>query len=1085
MLFRREFTSMVSGSRGSSGLYSHLVSPSLGLGASNQRPDGQPKETRSVRRKHTWYSARSTVFQSSAANVTWRILVTNPGMASIADEEVRRLPLDSMPVTRKISAKSQTLLFEWFDEQENHIRSKRARRSLDELLNVLCRAANETVSHSRRTRLQLCEVHVSQTLRLLSQVCEEHKREAEMTCNASWWRVFDGYLSLQRFWIRHCLKPEKEKDGFYHRLVAPLTGGMGEIQVATEFAVSRDKGRISDNIRKVFSNLMAIYHHMQALLECWILLLSGRWFRKLELTDNILRQPMTRFRLSMAELGQPLERLYRRGRGLYQRPTEEWREINTTIDSCVRVHKPVVPQLRSDGSPVYLSFRGDKRNASSSTKRLRQSSWPKTAFFQSGASMKAFQHSVSVARPKATTLHTSSAAAFKEGASTEHLRPQPYLSLKPALKREEKDALSDRPDYERMRTLSVSLLSSLRGLVDALREPMDKDVDCAWSKPLLLYALEFRQLLGELNHDCYEARKYVRLREDWQSILHGSKAGYDSLRSAVLDRLRQREERLTENFFWKSLDGLYGGYLQLEQFRRLYALCSLTEQKRLYNGIVGPLINTGNQLRHMMFRGFKTQDEAAYPFRQFQASLSSLVRKMQALVDGWLEPWGEYKLESMIDRDVMKLHTIRLRRSGKELKIVLAPLCVELRKACRPPKVLVRGSRPGQYVLRSESGNPSQTPAPQNGIPRYLAEDSKNGKGGRDGLKRTPWAKFPLRSTTPLFNSSSVVSTSNKQAAPFHTSATTRHPAASPAAEIGTEDSLDQETNQVNRGNETLEPLICSPRGYHIPSAKQRECMQASTATRSAYWQYSLYEGPKGETVKVHYCRSRETTERISKLFLNEKVIGFDVEWKALASAKDGIRKNVSMIQLASEERIALFHLARFSKGDTIEDLLAPTLKRIMESDAITKVGVSIKSDCTRLRNYLNLDSRGLFELSHLYKLVKHADQDVKRINKKLVSLATQTEEHLKLPMYKDQSVRSSDWSGELNYEQIYCKISPSKLSTCLISFRCRFRLLRWFPTLLHPQPQAPIHLSYPTAAGARRSEPAHSSRKRPNSRRI
>ncbi len=1078
MLFRREFASTVSGSRGSSGLYSHLVNPSLGHGASNQRPDGQPKKAKSFRRKHTWYPARSTFSQSPAANVRWRILVTSPGMASIADEEVRRLPLGSMPVTRKISATSQTLLFEWPDEQENHIRSKRARRSLDGLLNVLC-AANETVSHSRRTRLQL---YVSQRLRLLSQVCEKHRREAKMTCKASWRRVFDCYLSLQRFSILHSLKPEREKEGFYHRLVGPSTGSMGEIQRATEFAVSQDMGRISDTIRTVFSNRTGIYHHMKALLVCWIFLLPGRWFRKSELTDNILRRPMTRFRLSMAKLGQPLERLYRRGRGLYQRPTEEWREIHMTIDSCVRVHKPVVP-------PVYLSVRGGERNASGSTKRLRQSSWPKTVFFQCGAPMKASQHSVSVTRTKATTLHTSSAAPFKVSASTEHSRPRPYLSLRPARKKEERYSLSDRPDYERMRTIWGSVLSSLDGLIDALREPMDRGVDCASSRPLLLYALEFSRLRRELDGDCYEARLHVRLREDWQSILHGSKAGYDSLRLALLNRLCEREERLAERLFSQSLDRLYGGYLPLEQFRRLYALCSLTERKKLYHGIVGAMINTGNHLRLMIFRGFKTQDEAIYPFRQFQKSFVLLVHKMHELVVGWLEPWGDYKLEFMVDRDTMRLHITRLRRSGQELGIALGPAWVELKKACRPPKQLVglvRVSRPGQYVLRPESGNRSQIPAAQNSLPSYLAEDGKDRKGGIDELKWSPWARFPLRSTTHLLKFSSVVGTSNKQAALFHTSATTKHPATSPAAEIGVEDSLEEETNQVNRGKETVESPICSPRGYHIPSAKQRECVQASTATRSAYWQYSLYQGPKGERVKVHYCKSRETTERISKLFLNEKVIGFDVEWKPSASAKDGIRKNVAMIQLASEERIALFHLARFSRGDTIEDLLAPTLKRIMESDAMIKVGVSIKSDCTRLRNHLNLDCRGLFELSHLYKLVKHADQDVKKINKKLVSLATQTEEHLKLPMYKDQSVRSSDWSGELNYEQIYCNFSPlPKLLACLISFRCRFRLLRCFPTLLHPRSQAPIHLSCPTAASARRSEPAHSARKRPNSRRV
>ncbi|KAL8857088.1 MAG: hypothetical protein Q9178_006380 [Gyalolechia marmorata] len=242
------------------------------------------------------------------------------------------------------------------------------------------------------------------------------------------------------------------------------------------------------------------------------------------------------------------------------------------------------------------------------------------------------------------------------------------------------------------------------------------------------------------------------------------------------------------------------------------------------------------------------------------------------------------------------------------------------------------------------------------------------------------------------------------------------------------------------------------PIGYHIPTDKMRESMLASRSSRSAYWQYTLYEGTKGQKVKVHYCKSLETTERISRLFVNEKVIGFDIEWKPSATFKDGIRKNVALIQLASEERIALFHVARFSKGDTIESLVAPTFKAIMESSSITKVGVSVKGDSTRLRNHLNIDSHGLFELSHLYKLVKFSLTDVKKINKVLVALAKQVEEHLMLPMYKDDSVRSSDWSGDLNYEQIYYAASDSYAGFQL------YHTLNHKRLALSPCPPLPAH---------------------------
>jgi len=215
--------------------------------------------------------------------------------------------------------------------------------------------------------------------------------------------------------------------------------------------------------------------------------------------------------------------------------------------------------------------------------------------------------------------------------------------------------------------------------------------------------------------------------------------------------------------------------------------------------------------------------------------------------------------------------------------------------------------------------------------------------------------------------------------------------------------------------------LHLSPLGYHIPEKNMADAKSASPGTRASYWQYLLYRGPNGEKIKVHYCKSKATTERIAQLFLNEEIVGFDIEWKPQALATEGVKKNVALIQLASEERVALFHIARYWEDEKSEDLLAPTLKKIMESTKITKVGVSVKADCTRLRKFMGIDSRGLFELSHLYKLVKFSPVNVKMINKTLVSLSRQVEEHLHLPMWKGE-VRSSDWSQELNYEQIYCK---------------------------------------------------------------
>lgn len=75
------------------------------------------------------------------------------------------------------------------------------------------------------------------------------------------------------------------------------------------------------------------------------------------------------------------------------------------------------------------------------------------------------------------------------------------------------------------------------------------------------------------------------------------------------------------------------------------------------------------------------------------------------------------------------------------------------------------------------------------------------------------------------------------------------------------------------------------------------------------------------------------------------------------------------------------------------------------------------------MRKFLEIDSRGQFELSHLYKLVKFSCGNVKKINKVLVSLAQQVQEHLQLPLEKGD-VRTGDWSisQDLNYQQTQCE---------------------------------------------------------------
>ncbi|TRX96254.1 hypothetical protein FHL15_002978 [Xylaria flabelliformis] len=236
-----------------------------------------------------------------------------------------------------------------------------------------------------------------------------------------------------------------------------------------------------------------------------------------------------------------------------------------------------------------------------------------------------------------------------------------------------------------------------------------------------------------------------------------------------------------------------------------------------------------------------------------------------------------------------------------------------------------------------------------------------------------------------------------------------------------------------------------------------------------SFWSYSQYryaaEDGSLHRVKVHYCRSRHTMERVCKqYFMDEKVLGFDLEWMADSMKKDGLKKNVSLIQLASPSRIGLFHVALFTDSD---DMVGPSFRHIMEDSNVIKVGVAIKGDTTRLRNYLDIQSRGLMELSNLYKLVTYSRTgEYHNINRRLVPMATQVEQYLHLPLFKGQDVRSSDWSRPLDAKQVLYSASDAYAGLHL------YATLDYHRKQLDPCPPLPHHaelnLAIPLAEGVR-----------------
>lgn len=216
----------------------------------------------------------------------------------------------------------------------------------------------------------------------------------------------------------------------------------------------------------------------------------------------------------------------------------------------------------------------------------------------------------------------------------------------------------------------------------------------------------------------------------------------------------------------------------------------------------------------------------------------------------------------------------------------------------------------------------------------------------------------------------------------------------------------------------------------------------SGAGSKDSFWSHTMYERVQAcgavDKVKVHYCTSQHTMEHVcQKHFLGQPVLGFDLEWYPYATAQSGPRANVSLIQLASPDRIGLFHLALFplhgsgsnNTDKREDDLLCPTFRRIMADPQVSKVGVQILGDCTRLRKYLDAQTRGIVELSHLYKQVRqhtHAKTTTskvmpRRISKVPVALAVQVQDVLGLPLYKGATVRSSDWARRLNHQQLTC----------------------------------------------------------------
>ncbi|KAF1969756.1 hypothetical protein BU23DRAFT_557380 [Bimuria novae-zelandiae CBS 107.79] len=214
-----------------------------------------------------------------------------------------------------------------------------------------------------------------------------------------------------------------------------------------------------------------------------------------------------------------------------------------------------------------------------------------------------------------------------------------------------------------------------------------------------------------------------------------------------------------------------------------------------------------------------------------------------------------------------------------------------------------------------------------------------------------------------------------------------------------------------NGWRDEIESTIIWPLAYRLQTVQQPTFAQG--------WSHRLYQSPEGKKVQVLYSADKAKSEELAQRFLNEPVVGFDMEWPMYIRDSDNppLQKRIGLIQVASETTVALFHIGLHG-GKTTAEIIAPSLRKLIESPTIAKTGVAIfNADFARLRKYFGLKPQGAFELSHLDHLVKFAHDPYYLLNTKTVALAHLVETHLGLPLGKGP-VRTSNWSKALSQKQ-------------------------------------------------------------------
>jgi ribonuclease D len=221
--------------------------------------------------------------------------------------------------------------------------------------------------------------------------------------------------------------------------------------------------------------------------------------------------------------------------------------------------------------------------------------------------------------------------------------------------------------------------------------------------------------------------------------------------------------------------------------------------------------------------------------------------------------------------------------------------------------------------------------------------------------------------------------------------------------------------------------------------------------TRAKWFSHKLYRGPFGQTVRILYSDNIDQSEKIARQFLHETILGFDMEWQSQANRRRRLQDQVSLIQIACEDKIALFHLG-LHRGKDADALIAPSLRAIIEDADIIKTGVAILSaDFSRLKKYFRLQPRGGLDVNRLHCLIADFNKDSERANTRPTGLATLVEQHLGYRLFKGR-VRTSQWAHPLSEDQKDYAASDA-YSGYMLYHALNHKRTKLQPIPPHPQP--------------------------------